>query len=87
VKCVWGNSDSPTPGQYLKSKINKNNFGKNKRKNKWKKEKLGKLKKKNLKKKKKKKGKSKKKKGRITVDYCCNPQWNVCGGTVIPHTV
>jgi hypothetical protein len=18
------------------------------------------------------------------VDYCCNPQWNVCGGTVIP---
>jgi hypothetical protein len=36
-----------------------------------KKEKLGKLKKKT-----KKKGKSKKKKkwGRITVDYCCNPQ-------------
>jgi len=24
----------------------------------------------------------KKKWGRITVDYCCNPQWNVCGGTV-----
>jgi hypothetical protein len=18
------------------------------------------------------------------VDYCCNPQWNVCGGKVIP---
>jgi hypothetical protein len=18
------------------------------------------------------------------MDYCCNPQWNVCGGTVIP---
>ena len=35
----------------------------------------------------KKKGKKKKKVekwGRITVDYCCNPQWNVCGGTVIP---
>jgi len=57
-------------------------------KNKWKKkEKLGKLKKNNLKKiwkKNEKKGKSKKKKKRITVDYCCNPQWNVCGGTVIP---
>jgi len=26
--------------------------------------------------------KRKKKWGRITVDYCCNPQWNVCGGTV-----
>jgi len=24
----------------------------------------------------------KKKWGRITVDYCCNPQWNVYGGTV-----
>jgi hypothetical protein len=41
-----------------------------------------------LKKKTKKKGKSKKKKkwGRITVDYCCNPQWNVCGETVNPPT-
>jgi len=28
------------------------------------------------------KTKKKKKWGRITVDYCCNPQWNVCGGTV-----
>jgi hypothetical protein len=34
-----------------------------------------------------KKGKSKKKKkGRITMDYCCNPQWNMCGETVIPPT-
>jgi hypothetical protein len=33
------------------------------------------LKKKNLKTKKKKWGK-------IIVDYCCNPQWNVCGGTI-----
>ena len=49
--------------------------------------KLGKLKKKsNFEKKTKKKRKVKKKKkwGRITMDYCCNPQWNVCGGTVIP---
>ena len=23
--------------------------------------------------------KKQKKKKRITVDYCCNPQWNVCG--------
>ena len=46
-----------------------------------------------MKKKRKKKGKVKKKReeeeeeeewGRITVDYCCNPQWNVCGGTVTP---
>ena len=39
-------------------------------------------------KKKRKKGKVKKKEKkkweRITVDYCCNPQGNVCGGTVIP---
>jgi len=26
----------------------------------------------------------KKKKGKSTVDYCCNPQWFRCGGTVIP---
>ena len=31
---------------------------------------------------KRKKGKVKKKKS--TVDYCCNPQCFVCGGTVIP---
>jgi len=61
---VWGNSDSPTPfrvcvksGQYLKSKINKNNFGKNKRKNKRKKRKIRKVEKKNLKKKRKKREK------------------------------
>jgi hypothetical protein len=54
-------------------------LGKKKRKNK----KVGK---KNLKKKTKKKGKSfKKKKGRrITVDYCCNPQCFVWGGTINP---
>jgi len=46
-----------------------------------KKEKLGKLKKKsNFEKKLKKK--QKKKWGKITVDYCCNPHRNVCGGTV-----
>ena len=53
-----------------------------------KKEKIGKLKKKIEKKKKKKEKReklAKKKIGRrITVDYCCNPQWNVWGGTVIP---
>ena len=36
-------------------------------------------------KKKKKREKLEKKTGRrITVDYCCNPQCFVCGGTVIP---
>jgi len=54
-----------------------------------KKEKIGKLKKKfekkNLKKKKKKRKKlTKKKEEKNTVDYCCNPQCFVCGGTVIP---
>jgi hypothetical protein len=33
---------------------------------------------------KKKKGKVKKKKEESIVDYCCNPQCFVCGGTVIP---
>jgi len=28
--------------------------------------------------------KYKKKEGKSTVDYCCNPQWFRCGGTVIP---
>jgi hypothetical protein len=54
-----------------------------------KKEKIGKLKKKfekkNLKKKKKKRKKlTKKKEEKNTMDYCCNPQCFVCGGTVIP---
>jgi hypothetical protein len=32
--------------------------------------------------------KNEKKKGiRITVDYCCNPQWFVCGVTVNPPHV
>ena len=26
----------------------------------------------------------KKKRGKNTVDYCCNPHWFGCGGTVIP---
>jgi hypothetical protein len=60
----------------FKSKINKNNFVKNKLK---KKAKIGKLKKKViLKKKSEKKTKKKKKLGKkerkSTVDYCCNPQ-------------
>jgi hypothetical protein len=43
------------------------------------------LKKKNLKKKKKKRKKlTKKKEEKNTMDYCCNPQCFVCGGTVIP---
>jgi len=55
-----------------------------------KKEKIRKLKKNNFakKKKRKKKGKvsKKKKKRKNTVDYCCNPQCFVCGGTVnLPH--
>jgi hypothetical protein len=40
-----------------------------------------------LKKKKRKKEKRKKLERKIeecTVDYCCNPQYIVCGGTVIP---
>ena len=50
-----------------------------------KKEKLGKLKKKVILKKKIEKKISKKKGGvRITVNYCCNPQWFRCGGTMIP---
>jgi hypothetical protein len=49
-----------------------------------KKEKIGKLKKKNFKKNLKKKISKKIKKGGNTVDYCCNPQCFVCGGTVIP---
>jgi len=50
-----------------------------------KKEKIRKLKKKFKKKRKKRREKLKKKKGRrITVDYCCNPQCFVCGGTVNP---
>jgi hypothetical protein len=28
--------------------------------------------------------KCKKKRGKNIVDYCCNPQWFRCGGTVIP---
>jgi len=39
------------------------------------------------KKRKKNKKKVKKKKRKITVDYCCNPQWFVCGGTVNPSHV
>ena len=57
------------------------------KKNKWKKNNK-KVEKKNLKKKRKKrKGKVKKKekkRRRITMDYCCNPQCFVCGGTVNP---
>ena len=56
--------------------------------------KIGKLKKKSKFEKKKKKRKKergkvrkKKKKEESTVDYCCNPQCFVCGGTVIPHTI
>ena len=29
----------------------------------------------------------KKKERKITVDYCCNPQWIMCGGTVNPPHV
>jgi len=50
-----------------------------------KKEKIRKLKIFLKKKRKKRREKLKKKKGRrITVDYCCNPQCFVCGGTVNP---
>jgi len=52
-----------------------------------KKEKKRKLKKNNFAKKKKKKEKKEKlakKKRKNTVDYCCNPQCFVCGGTVNP---
>ena len=64
----------------------KKNWKKERKKTK-KRRKVRKKQKKNLKKKNEKKGKVTKKKNkweRITVDYCCNPQWNVCGGTVIP---
>jgi hypothetical protein len=37
--------------------------------------------------KKNKKKVKKKKKRKITVDYCCNPQWIMCGGTVNPPHV
>jgi len=59
-----------------------------------KKEKIGNLKKKVILEKKRKKkekkgkvgGKCKKKIEKSTVNYCCNPQWFVCGVTVIsPH--
>jgi hypothetical protein len=30
------------------------------------------------------KSKKKKKKGKSIMDYCCNPQWFRCGGTMIP---
>jgi len=32
----------------------------------------------------KKNEKIQKKRGKNIVDYCCNPQWFRCGGTVIP---
>ena len=48
----------------------KNNFEKKKKKKRKKKEKKEKL--------------EKKRGGSITMDYCCNPQWFRCGGTVIP---
>jgi hypothetical protein len=42
------------------------------------------LQKKNKRKKKEKLAKKKKTKRKNTVDYCCNPQCFVCGGTVNP---
>ena len=55
----------------------KSNFGKKLKK--WKK-KEGKLEKKW------KNTKTKRERGKSTVDYCCNPQWFRCRGTVItPH--
>ena len=48
-----------------------------------------------LKKKRKRKRKKKRKLGKndkmpkkkYTVDYCCNPQYFMCGGTIIPPTI
>jgi hypothetical protein len=57
------------PAQYLKSKINKNNFEKKRKINAKQKRKKGKVGEKY-----KRKRKSKKKKEECTVDYCCNPQ-------------
>ena len=52
-----------------------------------KKKKKRKLKKKEKKKKVEKKNEKNKRGRRITVDYYCNPQWFVCGGTINPPHV
>jgi len=70
-------------GKLKKKVILKKNWKKKEKKTK-KKGKVRKNKKKIEKKTKKREKLQKKKWERITVDYCCNPQWNVCGETVIP---